>query len=395
MADWKRYLYQPRPVSELLKNSTIVIDTNVLLAAYQWREVTVNEVLKTLQQIKEEGRLKIPLQVIKEFSKNRTKEIKQRMNDIDQVISKLQRDKKPVRERVPMLEGNDILKKIEILQENHHKALKEYKDGLVELRDHLKKLFYEDHFLDKVLEIADGAILFPQDGKTDEDLIKEAEERFKNKMPPGYKDDSKEENSSGDYIIWSSILQLDTDVVFVSGDKKTDWVYKDNNENPIVARRELVEEFFMQTGKDFAHVTPKDFITHLNPSVSENVKEDLSSYLIVSESDQKSISSLYKILLLNIVNISRKIKLLCEKYNVPRGDDFLSALNNLVNKGVLENNDMYQIQMLFNIIDDVKKGYNPPYNIMFDEVESAEKMDRLLANKLDEDDDEFYKHAPL
>lgn len=75
------------------KRCDIVIDTNVLLAAYQWREVTVNKVLTTLQRLKGEDRLRIPLQVIKEFSKNRTKEIKQRMNDIDQVISKLQRDK--------------------------------------------------------------------------------------------------------------------------------------------------------------------------------------------------------------------------------------------------------------------------------------------------------------
>ncbi|KDN91231.1 hypothetical protein EF87_19935 [Bacillus amyloliquefaciens] len=41
-----------------------------------------------------------------------------------------------------MLEGKDILKNIETLQENHHSALKEYKDGLVELRDHLKKTFF-------------------------------------------------------------------------------------------------------------------------------------------------------------------------------------------------------------------------------------------------------------
>ncbi|KDN91230.1 hypothetical protein EF87_19930, partial [Bacillus amyloliquefaciens] len=122
--------------------------------------------------------------------------------------------------------------------------------------------------------------------------MKEAEERFKNKIPPGYKDNPKEENSSGDFIIWSSILQLDTDVVFVSGDKKSDWVYKDNNENPIVARRELIEEFFIQTGKDFAHITPKDFITSLNSDVSEDVRADLSNYKTkfkVEDSDELTV----------------------------------------------------------------------------------------------------------
>lgn len=52
MKDWKRYLYQPKPASELLKDATIVIDTNVLLAAYQWREVTVNKVLTNFTAIK-------------------------------------------------------------------------------------------------------------------------------------------------------------------------------------------------------------------------------------------------------------------------------------------------------------------------------------------------------
>ncbi|MCB7160417.1 PIN domain-containing protein [Bacillus subtilis] len=349
MKDWKRYLYQPKPASKLLNDSTIVIDTNVLLAAYQWREVTVNKVLTTLQRIKDEDRLRIPLQVIKEFSKNRTKEIKQRMNDIDQVISKLQRDKSPIRERVPMLEGKDILKNIETLQENHHKALKEYKDGLVELRDHLKRLFYEDHFLDRILEISEGAIIFPPDGKTDQDLMKEAEERFKNKIPPGYKDDPKEENSSGDFIIWSSILQLDTNVVFVSGDKKSDWVYKDKNEKPIVARRELIEEFFIQTGKDFAHITPKEFITYLNPDVDEYVKEDLSSY----KSNQESPVSL-ETLSDNFKKISELTSLICKKYMIPQVGGLYGNLEILVDKGILDRISMERVELLHDVLMDMK-----------------------------------------
>ncbi|WP_144491344.1 PIN-like domain-containing protein [Bacillus sp. WP8] len=59
MDEWKYHLYQPEPVSEWLNEAIIVIDTNVLLAAYQWREITVNEVLQVLEGIKKEGRLRI------------------------------------------------------------------------------------------------------------------------------------------------------------------------------------------------------------------------------------------------------------------------------------------------------------------------------------------------
>ncbi len=64
----------------------------------------VNEVLQALEIIKKEKRLRIPLQVIKEFSLNRPKQIKQRMNDVDQIISKFQADLKPIIERLSMLQ---------------------------------------------------------------------------------------------------------------------------------------------------------------------------------------------------------------------------------------------------------------------------------------------------
>ncbi|MCY8186537.1 PIN-like domain-containing protein [Bacillus spizizenii] len=280
MEDWKKYLHQPKPVTQLLNDSIIVINTNVLLAAYQWREVTVNEVLNALQKIKDENRLRIPLQVIKEFSRNRPHEIQHRINDLDTLISKMQKEK-PLIEHVPMLEGKDSLKVIEELRANYNKAVKDYRVGLINLRDHLKELFYNDHFLDKIMKLAEGTILLPE--QTEQDLEKEAKERFKLKLPPGFKDSSKEENSAGDFIVWSSILQLKSNVVFVSGDKKPDWVYQDSKKNPITARRELVEEFFIKTGRDFAHITPKDFITSLNPAVSEHVKEDLVNYKTINQ----------------------------------------------------------------------------------------------------------------
>lgn len=274
---WKNHLYQPEAVSEWLNKATIVIDTNVLLAAYQWRKITVNEVLQVLEDIKKEDRLRIPLQVIKEFSVNRPKQIKQRMNDVDQIISRLQADVKPIKERLPMLQNKeDSAYIVETLRENYNLALKQYKDELLSLRDEIKKLFIEDLFLDKLLKIGDGAVV-SSDKKLDE-LLQEASKRFKDKVPPGYKDSSKESNSSGDFLIWSTILEIDNDVVFVSGDIKEDWVYSDKNGESIVARRELSQEFFNKNGKRFAHITPRELINLMKPSISDTVREDLERY---------------------------------------------------------------------------------------------------------------------
>ncbi|MCY8281215.1 PIN-like domain-containing protein [Bacillus inaquosorum] len=384
MEDWKKYLHQPKPVTQLLNDSIIVIDTNVLLAAYQWREVTVNEVLNALQKIKDEQRLRIPLQVIKEFSRNRPHEIQQRMNDLDTLISKMQKEK-PLIERVPMLEGKDSLKKIEELRENYNKVIKDFKDELINLRDHLKELFYNDHFLDKIMELAEGTILLPE--QTEQDLEKEAKERFKLKIPPGFKDSSKEENSAGDFIVWSSILQLKSNVVFVSGDKKPDWVYQDSKKNPITARRELVEEFFNKTGKDFAHITPKDFVTALNPGVSEHVKEDLSKYSFESSNETDDIISDKSIKLsLLIAEIEKNLIKISFKYNIAHGEQRNSLLTNIYKAGLLNRNDKEKIESIFRIRNNLAHNINFEDSYIYMTINLAENMIEKLKIILDGND---------
>ncbi|MGV6980934.1 PIN-like domain-containing protein [Bacillus pumilus] len=314
MDQWKKHLYQPEPVSEWIDEAIIVIDTNVLLAAYQWRKITVNEVLQALEIIKKKKRLRIPLQVIKEFSLNRPKQIKQRMNDVDQIISKFQADLKPIIERLPMLQNKDdspLL--VETLRENYNKALKEYKDELLALRNEIKNLFIKDPFLDRLLEICEETVISSE--KKLADLIHEASKRFKDKIPPGYKDSSKESNSSGDFLIWSTILEIERDVVFVSGDTKEDWVYSDKNGESIVARQELSQEFYDKTGKRFAHITPTELINHMNPSVSETIREDLERLGLEGESFYENLKSTYSSIYNLLIEICKLQNIECDENN--------------------------------------------------------------------------------
>ncbi|MGW8429225.1 PIN-like domain-containing protein [Peribacillus simplex] len=275
MKDIEAYFHQPKPIEDLLKDSFIVVDTNVLLSAYQWREVTVNEVLRALIQLNDEDRLRIPLQVVKEFSKNRPKEIIQRINEIENELSKLQKQR-PLNQIVPILEGRDSFVEVDEIQKQYNIIQKEYRNGLITLRDDLKALFYHDPYLDHIKEILQKAYYSPETN-SEEELIKEAEKRFKKKLPPGYRDGTKEENKAGDFIIWDAMKKLKSNVIFVSGDKKTDWVHSDKQDNSVGARRELVEEFYNFTGgKDFAHLSPKEFISIINPEVSDVIKDDLS-----------------------------------------------------------------------------------------------------------------------
>lgn len=53
-----------KELHEIMDDAYVVIDTNVLLMAYQWRDTTYKVVYDILSEISKQNRLKIPHQVV-------------------------------------------------------------------------------------------------------------------------------------------------------------------------------------------------------------------------------------------------------------------------------------------------------------------------------------------
>jgi len=70
--------------NELIKNATIILDTNVLLNCYRWSKNTTKEFLKVLQQIKK--RIWLPYHVLHEFFKKRLDVIQQKRDTLKKLI---------------------------------------------------------------------------------------------------------------------------------------------------------------------------------------------------------------------------------------------------------------------------------------------------------------------
>ena len=74
-----------------------------------------------------------------------------------------------------------------------------------------------------------------------EEISKDLERRNTLKIPPGYKDQNKEQNQAGDLLIWHEILELASNkeqhVIFVSGDEKVEWWHQ-SGKNPLYPRFE-------------------------------------------------------------------------------------------------------------------------------------------------------------
>lgn len=128
-------------------------------------------------------------------------------------------------------------------------------------------------------------------------------QRSHNRIPPGYKDSTKEENSAGDYIIWTEILQFCKNngvkkAILITRDMKTDIVYAPNTQVadgiPIklddkrikIAKPCLIHEFYTQTQSDCFYVI--DFKTFVKVFASQYKDLALSFQLAIAEEEKEN-----------------------------------------------------------------------------------------------------------
>ncbi len=79
-----------------------------------------------------------------------------------------------------------------------------------------------------------------------EDVLADLKDRMDNKIPPGYKDNSKDDSGVGDVLIWLTILDIGKQhkkpLLFVSLDEKSDWQHRVESRG-FLPRFELVDEY--------------------------------------------------------------------------------------------------------------------------------------------------------
>lgn len=270
------FFYKPKSIYEIKETALIVVDTNVLLSAYQWREVTLKEVIKTLESISLEDRLRIPSHVIKEFFDQRPKRITDIIKKIDNEInSKIQRPPKlfSVVPLLEMLEEVDEYKKIE---DEFFEIYESYRKKIPTLTKRISNLYNNDPVLDAIEKLLRKSS-FELDSITVKTLDEEAKLRAQQRKPPlTGGDGSKNENKFGDFYIWKHILSLKNDVIFVTSDNKDDWVIKDHHGKFLAPRRELIEEYFQTNGNTFTIVSPKQLVELYKPEIDDQIKADLN-----------------------------------------------------------------------------------------------------------------------
>ena len=136
-----KYFVTEKKLDDLINqgDTYIVFDTNVLLAAYQWRNATKEQIEKIINKFYNENKLKYSMQVIKEFSKNRVFLIRERINDVANEMDMLT-NVTPLEKLIPILNGKEIYMKTQEIQKDYIRYINLYRDQLKIIKDELKKL---------------------------------------------------------------------------------------------------------------------------------------------------------------------------------------------------------------------------------------------------------------
>jgi hypothetical protein len=111
-------------------------------------------------------------------------------------------------------------------------------------------------------------------------IYTEGETRYKNNIPPGFKDNKKEGNEKfGDLVVWKQIIDHikhsdpPKDVIFVTDDDKEDWWLRHGgmkNPHPM-----LIEEFFNETKQKIYFYTSEMFLKYASERINAAVSQDV------------------------------------------------------------------------------------------------------------------------
>lgn len=248
-----------KSLRDIKDDCIVVVDTNALLIPYKVDEESLEQIKKTYLALSDKKRLVIPGQTAREFAKNRA-------NKVGEVFEQLERKRDAINKvqtgNYPLLASLDKYKEILELEKNINGLVKNYREAVNEILEGIRSWIWDDPVTVLYGELFKGIVL---DIEIDENKIRtELTERQIHKIPPGYKDASKDDGGVGDYLIWKTILHLgekyNKSVLFVSGEEKPDWWHRSNNK-PLYPRYELIDEFRRcSKGQTFHIVSFADFL---------------------------------------------------------------------------------------------------------------------------------------
>jgi len=259
--------------SDLWKNCIFILDANVILNLYRYSKETSDEFIDILKHISD--RLWVPHQAALEYQKKRLEVISQQLDVYDEIINIIKKFKEQITitlSRHPYLDPEIILKK---MKRGFRLAEKYIEDAKQEHPD----LLHDDVLRETISTLFSGNVGSPYSEERVNEIYKIGEKRYKNEIPPGYKDNSKDNDlrKYGDLILWFQLIDKAIEskkpIILITDDSKEDWLYKFKRRT-IGPRPELIEEVRSKAGVMFYLYQADPFMENAKNYLQKQVKQE-------------------------------------------------------------------------------------------------------------------------
>jgi hypothetical protein len=269
------------PIESIKDNALIILDANVLLLPFTTNVKNVEAIRVVYEKLVKSDKIFLPAQAVREYLDNRAK----KLTDINEALQKKSNQNFNYVGAHPLLENLDEFKAVLALENELKNSIKDYQNKIRETLTAVQKWGWNDPVSKMYHDVLVGRVLNDEELNIEE-ISKDLENRNTLKIPPGYKDQNKEQNQAGDLLIWHEIIRVakekEQHVLFVSVDEKVDWWHQ-SGKAPLYPRFELVDEFREKTsGKSF-HIVSLSKLLELFETDSEVVES-----IKTSEEEAKS-----------------------------------------------------------------------------------------------------------
>ena len=258
-------------IKRIWEHGIIMFDTNVLLNLYRYSDSTQNTILELIKKFSKQ--IYLPHQAALEYNRNRYEVIAEQekaYNEFLEKISQIQKDLQST-SKPPFLTSK-VDKELNVVFE---KVGDEVKESIQKYCDYLKI----DPIYNSISELFSNRITSAFSEDELKEIFKEGEERFKNKVPPGFEDEKNKEGNRkyGDLILWKQIIQkakeLKKDVILITDERKIDWWWKIKDGRNMGARQELVEEMKLHANADFHMYSSERFLSYGQSFLKEKINQ--------------------------------------------------------------------------------------------------------------------------
>ncbi|HIC8646136.1 TPA: PIN-like domain-containing protein [Elizabethkingia meningoseptica] len=290
-------------VKKIWEKGIFVFDSNVLLDLYRLPLEAKDDLLSVLQNPNFNSRIWIGFQVALEFLNNRLTIIGDQKNMYSKVITlteehickidELNKSYYNVIENLNLTQRHSIINPSDYINEDKfNKSIKTFR----KFTKYLKKSESEhldvnnvDDIKDLILEIFKDKIGLEFSEEEINSINKEGEERYKNNIPPGYKDLKKEGShfyknlvftrKFGDLYLWKEIINFANEskseyIILVTGDVKEDW-WEEKRGRKLGPRKELLNEIYnnCENLKRFHIYNTSTFLKYAKQELDDKIKE--------------------------------------------------------------------------------------------------------------------------